>query len=320
MHKSRVLPTLFMALGVALLVGGLVAPKFLVWDARLPLTLSSATWTLTDPNGTRGGEPAPVTRQLHMEIREPSDEATVSVRVGDTLRAGDAPSDFENLVTASTWSFQMDRLTGEVLEPADVQLVMAMPEVAVPIEGAWLKFPANVEQRDYEVFDPTLRGTAPAQFVGEEEIEGRAVYTFRQVVAPTNLAQRFADDRNLGFTEDQRTYLFHAAERELLVDQASGLVVGLRESVDDYYADAEGNGLENVVTYGAQTDPEKVSELLKELARLSSPTWGTLASRIAIGAGGILTLAGLAWILAQRRSGGRVSAGGASLYKRTDVV
>lgn len=299
MHRSRVLPALLMALGVALLVGGLVAPNMLRWDARLPLSLHTTTWTLEDPDGTRDGEPAPVTRQLHMEIREPSDENTASVRVGDTLRAGEGANDFDNLINASTWSFRMDRVSGEVAEPADVQLVMALPEQAIAIEGAWLKFPVDVERRDYDVFDPTLRAAAPAQFVGESEIAGRAVFTFRQVIEPTNLAQRFADDRNLGFVDDQRTYLFHAAERELTVDQASGLVVGMREAVDDYYADAAGRGLENVVTYDAQTDPQQTEALLQELSRLSTPTWLPLASRIAAGAGGMLTLAGLALISLQ---------------------
>ena len=318
MHKSRVWPALLLALGVALLVGGLVTPRFVQFDARLPLGLQHTTWTLTDEDGTRGGESAPVTRQLHMEIREPSDAVTASIRVGDTLRAGEAATDLDNLVAASTWSFRMDRVSGEVAEPADVQTVMAMPSTQIPIQGVWLKFPVDVEQRDYDVFDPTLRAAAPAQFVGEEQIEGRTVYAFRQTVGPTNVATLYADDRNLGMVDGERTYLFHAAERELTVDQATGVVVGMREAVDDYYADASGRGLENVVTYDAASDPAQVAELLQALTRESTPPWAGAAARAAAVFGGILTLAGLVWLLAARRAGGRVTA--TALYKPADVV
>ena len=101
---SRILYVLLAGVGAALVVAGLLAPSVLLSGNRLPLALGEATWTITDPNGTRDGEAAPVTRQLHMEIQEPSDGDSASVRVGDTLRAGESGSDFNDLLTASTWS------------------------------------------------------------------------------------------------------------------------------------------------------------------------------------------------------------------------
>lgn len=173
--------------------GGWVAPSFILDDGRLPLSLKQTTWTMHDPDGVSDGQPAPVTRQLHMEIREPSNAGVAAVRVGHTLRAGEAATDFDNLVTASTWSFEMNRKTGRVEEPADVQLVMGMPAVQVPVEGFWLKFPAGVvAEQAHEVFDPVLRASAPAHFVDKKELNGRELYRFRQEIPPTNVAQRYA--------------------------------------------------------------------------------------------------------------------------------
>ena len=297
MHRSRAFQALLVGLGVALLVGGLVAPRLLLANARLPLSLGEATWTLTDESGKRQGQPAPVTRQLHMEIRNPSDEDTAAVRVGDTLRAGKAGTDFGNLVTASTWSFALDRETAEVRDPAEVQLVMGMPAEQVLIDAPWLTFPANVEQRAYDVFDPTLRASAPAEFVGEEEIAGRTVYRFRQVIAPVNVAQLYADARNTTYLpgpegEPQRAFYFHSAERELLVDRISGLVVGINEKVDDFYGDAAGRGIENIVMYDAVMADAQVSQLVQAVSGVAPASRAHTIARIVAALGALLTALG----------------------------
>lgn len=296
--KSRILSALLAGLGVALLVAGLLAPRVLLDGARLPLNLTEATWTMSDPDGVRDGEPAPVVRQLHMEVQNPSDGEKASVRIGDTLRAGEGGSDFENLVSASTWSYVVDRVRGTAVGDAEVQLVMAMPATNVPIDGPWLKLPSPVGQETYEVFDPVLRGTAPAQFVGEEEIGGRTIYRFRQVIQPTNIALRYADMRNTLTVEGPdgapvRTFLHHAAEREILVDQITGLVVGMDEKVDDYYADATGRGVRNIVTYDGAMDRGQVENLVAQVAGAGTPAALRNWSWIVAGLGVLLALAGL---------------------------
>lgn len=269
--KFRILAAVLAGLGAALVAAGLLAPSVLLSGNRLPLALGEATWTLTDPDGTRDGRPAPVTRQLHMEIQEPSDGDTASVRVGDTLRAGESGSDFNDLLSASTWSYAVDRVSGAATAPAEAQLVMGMPATQVPIDGAWLTFPAPAPQGTVEVFDPALRGTAPAAFAGEEDIAGRTVYRYSQRIDPVNLAMRYADPRNTLTLEGEdgeplRTFLHYAADREILVDQETGVVVGVDERVDDYYADAEGRGIRNVVTYDAAMDREDVERLVRKVA------------------------------------------------------
>ena len=297
--KSRILSALLVGLGLALVVGSLLAPRFLLGDGRLPLDLERTTWTLHDEDGTREGERAPVTRQLHMEIQDPANDDVASVRIGDTLRAGTAERDFDNLVAASTWSMVLDRFTGEVALPAQVAFVMGMPPVEVPLDAPWLKLPADVQQQDYAIFDPQLRGGAPAQFAGEEEIAGRTVYTFTQHIEPTNLALRYADPFNTSSAqgaEDEgpvRTFRYYAADREYQVDQISGLVVGIKEKVDVFYADNEGAHPTNVITYDAAMDPADTEAMVQQLSRVYSQSVSQKATWAVLALGVLIALLGL---------------------------
>lgn len=295
--KSRILSALLVGLGLALVVGSLLAPRFLLGDGRLPLDLERTTWTLHDEDGTREGERAPVTRQLHMEIQDPANDDVASVRIGDTLRAGTAERDFDNLVAASTWSMVLDRLTGEVALPAQVAFVMGMPPVEVPLDAPWLKLPSDVQQQDYAIFDSQLRGGAPAQFAGEEEIAGRTVYTFTQHIEPTNLALRYADPFNTSSAEvdeeSVRTFRYYAADREYQVDQISGLVVGIKEKVDVFYADNEGAHPNNVYTYDAAMDPADTEAMVQQLSRVYSQSVSQKATWAVLALGVLIALLGL---------------------------
>ncbi|QPK83514.1 DUF3068 domain-containing protein [Corynebacterium qintianiae] len=296
--KSRILAALLTGLGIALIVGGLLAPRFLIGDGRLPLDLEHTTWTMSDPAGSYEGQTQPVTRQLHMEIQNPSNSDTASVRVGETLRAGTSERDFDNLVSAGTWTFSMDRVSGEPTGPLKLSNVMILPETEVAETGPWLKLPAGAQQTTYEVFDSALRGTAPAAFTGEEEIAGRTVYRYKQAVAPTNLALRYADMRNTKTQVDEegnqtRSFLFYSATRELLVDQVSGLVVGMNEDVDYYYAGADGKRVEDVLRYAGEMPREQTAAMVEQLAGVFSQGQSRTVSAAVMSAGAVLTLIGL---------------------------
>jgi len=290
---SRSLAALVAGVGIALVVAGMLAPRVLLSGERLPLALGDATWTITDPDGMRAGESAPVTRQLHLEVMEPSGDERAAIRVGDSVRAGEAPGDFENLVSATTWSYELDRVSGEALSPAQAQVIFAMPAAEVPVDGAWLKFPSPAPASDVDVFDPVLRGSAVARFVDTQEIGGRTVNRYQQTVAPTNVAQRYADPRNTLTIDGERTFFTHAAERELLVDEQTGVVVGINERVDDYYADAEGNGVQNVLTYDGHMDEAQVAALVERVGQAQPKAANPLLWWIVTGVGAVLALVGL---------------------------
>lgn len=290
---SRSLAALVAGVGIALVVAGMLAPRVLLSGERLPLALGDATWTITDPDGMRAGKSTPVTRQLHLEVMEPSGDERAAIRVGDSVRAGEAPGDFENLVSATTWSYELDRVSGEALSPAQAQVIFAMPAAQVAVNGVWLKFPSPAPASDVDVFDPVLRGTAPARFVDTQEIGGRTVNRYQQTVAPTNIAQRYADPRNTLTIDGERTFFTHAAERELLVDEQTGVVVGINERVDDYYADAEGNGVQNVLTYDGRMDEAQVTELVQRVGQAQPKAANPLLWWIVTGVGAVLALVGL---------------------------
>lgn len=290
---SRSLAALVAGVGIALVVAGVLAPRVLLSGERLPLALGDATWTITDPDGMRAGKSAPVTRQLHLEVMEPSGDERAAIRVGDSVRAGEAPGDFENLVSATTWSYELDRVSGEALSPAQAQVIFAMPAAQVAVNGVWLKFPSPAPASDVDVFDPVLRGSAVARFVDTQEIGGRTVNRYQQTVAPTNVAQRYADPRNTLTIDGERTFFTHAAERELLVDEQTGVVVGINERVDDYYADAEGNGVQNVLTYDGRMDEAQVTELVQRVGQAQPKAANPLLWWIVTGVGAVLALVGL---------------------------
>lgn len=187
---------------------------------------------------------------------------------------------------------------------------MGMPATQAPIDGAWLTFPAPATQDTVQVFDPVLRGSAPAEFAGEEEIAGRTVYRYSQRIEPTNVAMRYADPRNTLTLEDdngepQRTFLHHAAEREILVDQETGVVVGIDEKVDDYYADAEGTGVQNVVTYDGVMDRQDVEKLVRKVDDAQTAAADRGLWRVLAWVGAALSLAGLAGALRPGRAARR---------------
>lgn len=305
--KSRILSALLVGLGLALVIAGLAAPKFLNGDARLPLDLEKTTWTMHDPHGrvfdpeTEKPVEVPLTRQLHMTIQNPATETTTGLRVGDSLLRGDKGSDFDNLVAASTWSFEIDRKTGEFVTPAKLSTVMAMPDAQVPVEGVWLKFPTDVQQQDYNVFEPTLRMAVPATFAGEEDIAGRTVYRFEQNVGAVNVAKLYADMGNTMVRDGKQLFKHHSAVRVFTVDQITGLVVGIDERIDDYYADRTGKRAQDIVAYDATMEAGQKDQLARQLTSVTQAvsqavTWGV------IGLGGLLVLAGLIGAL---RPGGR---------------
>lgn len=313
--KTRIVSALLVGLGLALVVAGLIAPRFLNGDARFPLNLENTTWTLHDPeatvgeakdDGTAKDVTVPLTRQLHMTVQNPATDKAVALRVGDSLLRGDKGSDFENLVTAATWSMEVDRKTGRFDAPARVSTVMALPEESVDIDGVWLKFPSDVQKENYPVFDPTLRAAVDAEFTGESQLAGRTVYTFTQTIPDTNVAELYPGEQNSLMVpgpdgEAKKAFKHHAAEREITVDQITGLVVGINEKVDDYYADRAGERVREIYSYDAAMDEQQVEALTGQLPKVTQGLSRTVTYAV-IGVGTLLALAGL---IGAFRPGGR---------------
>ncbi len=297
--KSRIISALLVGLGVALVVAGLVAPRFLLGDGRMPLDLENTTYTLYDDHGTVKGDKTGVTRQLHMEIQNPANDEMVSLRVGDTLFQGNDGSDFDSLVSASTWSWEMDRVTGEALDSATLSTVMVMPPAHVKMAGPWFKLPVegavDTRAEQVEVFDPILRETAPAILAGADKVNG-VVLTYQQMVEPTNLATKYAALNNTKMVTDEegnteQLFLTYRADRLLHYESNTGVLVGIQEDVDLYYADRDGNRTEDYVTYSAQTEGDEQRQ--DALADIPSQSESETVTIIVMVVGALIAVVGL---------------------------
>lgn len=300
LSKSRMISFLLLTVGVALLVAGLVAPRFIHEDARLPLDLSATTWTLkdenararlmTDPDGRVLD--VPVTHQLHMDIQNPVDADTATLRVGETFMRGSHQEDLDRLISAEVWTFAVDRVTGRFTTPATLTDQLASPVTEVDIDGIWLAFPSDAEREPLEVLDPALRATRPAEFAEELEMNGRTIDRWRQEIPPTNVTE-LVDAPPVPLRDGAEGFLFHAATRDFLVDRVSGLVVEIRESVDDYLGTVDGEKREQVLLFDGRMDQAQIDEHLRDAAAVRSPGSAEVLRWSVVGLGAVLVLLGL---------------------------
>ncbi len=307
LSTSRILSVLLLGLGVALLVAGLAAPRFIPADGRMPLDLAATTWTLRDDEAQTRlmTDPAgrvlevPVTRQLHLEVQNPANEDEATVRIGDTFLRESRQAELDRLISAQVWSYRLDRLDGSATSPARLTDQIGSPGVQTDVEGVWLKFPTDAGQTTYEVFDPRLRQARPAVFAESLELAGREVYRYRQEVEPTNLAQLYANWRNTTVfpEEDGGTspgYLFYSVTRDLFVDQRTGMVVEVRENIEEFYGDAEGQPREQVLSFEGRMAQAQIDALLEQAAEINDGETARLVRWIALGGGAVLAVVGLA--------------------------
>lgn len=300
--KSRIFAALLMGVGSLLLAWGLLAPHFLHFDGRMPLTLEHTTFTLrddaaktrlmSDPDGRVLN--APVSRQIHIELMDPVDVNSATARVGVTTMRESQQADIDRLITASVWSYRLDRYTGMPLTAATMSDQPASPAKEVPVDALWLKFPAKAEQTTYQYFDDTLRKAVPANFEEELTIDGRKVYRYRQTIAPTNVAMSYAGPFNTTkFKDDSRGFLFHSGTRDIFVDQHSGMVVDIHEKIDDFYGTAKGEKKQQVLLFDAQLSESDRAAMLNQAANIDDGSWLVIVDRIALALGAILLLIAL---------------------------
>lgn len=313
--KSRIVSALLVGLGIALVAAGVLAPRLLPADTRLPLDVGQQTWTLTDPQArarlmdSPDGRvvDSPVSHQLHLTLEEPSDEESASVRLGSALLRDSFQDDSDRLITAAVWNWQMDRESGEAMESAQVSDQLASPTSEVPLNGVWLKFPGQAKKGEtYQVFDETLRTAYPAHFAGEIEMQGREVYRYHQEIEPENVRQHYAHPFLETDLDGEKGYLFHSATRDFYVDQASGLVVKMDEEISDYYALPDGKKAEEVLEFSGSMDDAQVDRLLDaasqvDPAQVTRPvSLGLLVLGVVLVLGGLLGSFG---VFTRRREG-----------------
>ncbi|WBT09150.1 DUF3068 domain-containing protein [Corynebacterium sp. SCR221107] len=305
--KSRIFSALTVGLGVMLLAWGLLAPYFLHFDGRMPLDLRNTTLTLTDDQA-KARIPqqdkvitVPVTRQYHAQFMDPVDTNSVTARIGVTTMRESNQDELDRLIDATVWSYRLDRFTGQALTDATMADQPASAAKQVPIDSLWVKFPSNAEQTTYQVFDPVLRDSAPAVFEEETQMGGRTIYRYHQEIKPTDVAARYSSVFNTievssDADEEAATTanLYHSGTRDYYVDQVSGLIVDIKEQIDDYYGDSSGKKIEQALLFDGQGSQEQTDALVAQAATVPDGHVGRIVSYVILSLGILLTVLGLA--------------------------
>jgi hypothetical protein len=108
------------------------------------------------------------------------------------------PDTDDRLISASEDLFATDRVTAEAVN--DPEYIGTTAEAH---EGLVNKFPFDVQQQTYQVWDGVLGRAVDAEFTGEEEINGLNTYTFTVELTdePIEVAEgvpgRYSDDKTI---------------------------------------------------------------------------------------------------------------------------
>ncbi|MFG2085772.1 MULTISPECIES: DUF3068 domain-containing protein [unclassified Spirillospora] len=119
---------------------------------------------------------------------------------------------------------------------------------AVRMSGYGLLFPlANVQKRDYPVFDTTTKQTAPMEFNAVEEIQGLTTYRFTQSIPLTKTAAMDVKlpAKMLGLPEEagaQKVDRYTEAYNTVWVDPRTGVPVKHRKNIRSTVQTPDGKG------------------------------------------------------------------------------
>jgi hypothetical protein len=276
LSRSRILSILLLGLGTALLAAGILLPKVLNADPKMPLDLPPVTYTLRaedgvstkiNEEGKREEVHSPLRRQLHGVLIEPADDKKVSLRIGVTEMRELPPevvgtNPLTELIDANIWTVTIDRLTGEALAPANLVDRMAGVPRSVKFEGNWVKFPADTEAKDYPIFDDIMHDSVPATYVGEEDRGGNRILHFRQNIAKTNLAEKYRSYVSQLSQDDKSGFLQYEGTRDLWVEPKSGSVIDMAEDIHLWWETREGEPIMDYLRFNGKMDEADSNQLL----------------------------------------------------------
>ncbi|RBY81168.1 hypothetical protein DQ239_00690 [Blastococcus sp. TF02-09] len=223
---------------VGTVLGGLAVVAAVTADAWVPLTpaplpLDASFETESLGEQVRYLDPARLAEVTGAEV-------TVSVRVrGDedtgaadddtavwefTSETGDADG---TLVDTRTTVVCLDRRSAE----AEDCVGEAVDGEPTDVRGLTVRFPADTQERDYDLWDPTSRQPLPARYVGAERLDGVQVYRFEQEV-PEQVIRSVPVPGPLvaAGADEVEAEVVHRSTRTVLVEPVSGVVVSEEES------------------------------------------------------------------------------------------
>jgi hypothetical protein len=192
------------------------------------------------------------------------------------------------VITATQERIALDRVTG--------QSVRCCGENPAH-QGLTLKFPFDTKKQSYQFWDGPANAASPAQYTGEEVVEGVKVYRFEQRIEPRTLRTQEVPGSLAGDpdADSVTTDVVYSNHKTLWVEPATGIIVKAQQDVTQVLETPAGEPvltlLDAVLTYDDATVKANAEDASSGASRLR--LLGTIVPVVGVLLGLVLTSIGL---------------------------
>jgi hypothetical protein len=207
-----------------------------------------------------------------------------------------------NLLNAYTYRVCLDRHTAEAVTCDSTHVDY---DRGAEITGLTMTFPFGTEQKDYDVFNATAGAAFPAEYDGEEEIDGVEVYRFVQTIPETVIEQLEVPGAMAGAPDEDTVMadIVYSNERTMWVEPASGVIVTAEEHPDTVVRGPDGTTGVTMLSGNFAATEETVADGVKTANDTSSQITMVKVVLPLVLAGAGLVLLVLGFFLARRSLG-----------------
>ena len=184
-------------------------------------------------------------RTVRGDVKAGSDEVAVWDSFNSTVDVAD-----NGVITATQERIALDRVTA--------QSVRCCGENPTH-QGLTLKFPFGTKKQSYQFWDGPANAASPANFTGEETIQGVKVYRFEQRIDPRILRTQEVPGSLAGDpdADSVTTDVVYSNHKTLWVEPATGIIVKAQQDVTQVLQTPDGEPvltlLDGVLTYDDAT-------------------------------------------------------------------
>jgi DUF3068 family protein len=222
-------------------------------------------------------------RTVRGDVKAGTDDVAVWDSFNSTVAVADS-----TVITATQERIALDRVTGQ-----SVRCCGENP----PHTGLTLKFPFDTQKRSYQFWDGPANAASPAEFAGEEVVEGVDVYRFEQRIDRMTLRTQEVPGSLAGDpdAESVTTNVVYDNLKTLWVEPRTGIIVKAQQDVSQVLETPAGEPvltlLDAVLTYDEATVKANAEDAASGASRLR--LLGTILPVGGVILGLVLTLAGL---------------------------
>ncbi|MBW0016335.1 MAG: DUF3068 domain-containing protein [Mycobacterium sp.] len=267
-------------LGAALLIAALLLSTYTTGRiTKIPLDIdttlvSEGNGKALDSTSLSGphfviNDNVPLVSQQQITVESPANADVVTLQVGTSVRRTDKQKD-SGLLLAIVDTVTLNRKTamavsddthagGALQRPRSLGDENPPTTTQLRHDGLSYRFPFKTEKKTYPYFDPIAQKAYPADFDGEEDVNGLSTYRFTQNVGygsdgklatPVEYPSLYADRADSKVTtsaamwglqggdpDEQITMTrYYAAQRTFWVDPVSGTIIKKVEHANHYFA------------------------------------------------------------------------------------